>query len=687
MTGRPLAAKLFLEGFEVPFIGATVTHTVNQATIAYIDIVPLAVINTISARTMVHLFVKDFNNPRKGYPYVLAFEGEVFGLNFGKTPSSRTFSISCIDYTSYWDNVIHYFFNAQQSLGKGVENFAPIAQDIVSAKDSKLGSTAVTHSTSSYFINTIKKVLGKPTPDGRIGDFLDGFVQVIKEIAGVNEFYLNAQDRLRIRERIRLNSSQSLNKLLDDKQAIDWFTGIINRQSGFQTLRMVIQDLMSIIFHDFTTIPFPAIVNQPSLSPEESLIPKSTPSKTIGSFIFKPNMYMLPPPMCNVFYPDEYSSFSFGRNFFQEPTRLIYKPELPMYHGSGIALPHTWMPESFKYFMENKKKEGIPSELVGDDDLQVHHDPGKFGEKTENSTSDNLKKEQFFLTNEERMRGILMAQEKMVPASSQFRAALSDVGRRDLGTNVAKYLFYKKRFQGRTLSITSHTKMSAVPGFTTLIVDDSDSDQSVLAYCHSLTHRIYANQGGYTNVSLSYARTIAEQDHASGKSGEPPIPPWFSEELFGKFSDPPESKDKDINKEIKKRGKQFIVSENLSKFYAELLGKSGSKTINSFTKEKTVLGACRKLIKQYKAVRDQPDFSAVTSFIDKNTKRDYVNINTAFSFLKMYSKTKDFDQEFLRFYGARVAGKGTNDSYEIKRRRDTIKEYRRQLKTSRGFRG
>jgi len=38
--GRPLQAKLFLEGIEVPFIGASITHTVNQASIAYIDLVP-----------------------------------------------------------------------------------------------------------------------------------------------------------------------------------------------------------------------------------------------------------------------------------------------------------------------------------------------------------------------------------------------------------------------------------------------------------------------------------------------------------------------------------------------------------------------------------------------------------------------------------------------------------------------
>jgi len=127
-TGRPLRAKLLLEGIEVPFIGATITHTVNQAAIAYVDLVPHKIINNIKPRTLVQLYVRDYQDTVTGggFPYVTAFEGEVFGYSFAKTPSSRTFSISCIDFTSYWDNVLTYFFNAQQSLGKGANSLSKV---------------------------------------------------------------------------------------------------------------------------------------------------------------------------------------------------------------------------------------------------------------------------------------------------------------------------------------------------------------------------------------------------------------------------------------------------------------------------------------------------------------------------------------------------------------------------------
>src|SRR5690606_16868920 len=105
------------------------------------------------------------------------------------------------------------------------------------------------------------------------------------------------------------------------------FGGVIGQESGLSTLRMVIQDLMSLIFHDFVSIPFPAKVPRSGL--QNGVTSTDAVQRTVGEFLFKPNLYMVPPPVCNIFFPDEYSTFSFSRNFFQEPTRLIYQPEIP----------------------------------------------------------------------------------------------------------------------------------------------------------------------------------------------------------------------------------------------------------------------------------------------------------------------------------------------------------------------
>lgn len=687
-TGKALHAKLFLEGKEVPFIGATVTHTVGQAAIAYIDLVPHKTINNIKPRTLVHLFIRDFNNKAKNFPYVLAYEGEVFGYNFGKTPTSRSFSISCIDYSSYWDNVLTYFFNAQQSLGKGAPGIIQPGMDIKDAQATGIKVNAVTHSRSSFFLETIKKTLKETRDDGTKKDFLDAFVKVYENISKINDFYSLSEERLRIVERIVLKSSGELTTLLKENEALEWLSGLIGRQSGFSTLRMVIQDLMSLIFHDYVTIPFPGKVNREGMTGDPVNLNTKDP-KTIGSFVFKPNLYMVPPPACNVFFPEEYSNFQFNRNFFQEPTRLIYKPEMPRgLFGGGVALPHVYQPDSFEHFMQ--KKESFPDELIGDGSFQVSEDPGLFGDDDEENskeTNQGKKREAQFLTNEEKMKGILMAQESMVPASTQFRAALTDVGKRDFASQIAEYMLFKKRFQGRQIQISGHLKFSVVPGFTVLILDDSDADQTVMAYCSSVTHRIYATQGGYTNTTLSYARTVDEQDVSSGKAGEPIIPPWFSATLFGEIKEP--TKDSDAaEEEVKNAGEQLIVPEALSEFYASLLGSKGSNSINTISKEETLLGASRYLVSEYrkakaKGVRD------IDSLISKVTRRDYVKMSEAFGFLDAYTKTKDQNINFLEYTGKRFAGKvsGQGDADQIELRRDVIDAYRKILKERRGFRG
>jgi len=356
-------------------------------------------------------------------------------------------------------------------------------------KDSKaqgIEVKAVTHSVSSFFIKIIQGILEGDQINGRDPDFLDGFVGVIKEISKINDFYLSAEERLRIVDRIFLQSSGNLTTLLKQKESIDWFSGIIGRSSGYSTLRSVVQDLMSIIFHDFVSIPFPARIPKLGLDPDKpGLKPTDSIKHAPGEFIFKPNLYMFSPPACNIFFPDEYSSFNFSRNFFKEPTRLIYQPEVPRGFGGGaVSLPHIYQPESFDHFMLNKSESFADAGLFGDEGLQVNEEFGKFGDVDNNAnssqTNQGKKREQQFLTNEEKMRGILMSKETMVPASTQFRQALTDIGKRDLSEGISQYLFFKKRFEGRTLQISAHLKLSVVPGFPVLVVDDSDAEQTLL---------------------------------------------------------------------------------------------------------------------------------------------------------------------------------------------------------------
>lgn len=697
--GRPLGAKLFLEGMEVPFIGATMTHSVGQASIAYIDLVPHQSIMEIKPRTKVELFVRNYLDDGKDtpgsnpFPYVLAWQGEVFGYNFGKTPTSRTFSISCIDPSSYWDCALTYYFNSEQSLGAGTMqkgSGALDASDISKTKE-RIIQTSVPEST--FFKTRFEAVLKDTSKD-----FLDAFVDLYRYIGYVNDFFSSADERLRISDQIVLHSSKKLTEMLSASEGIDWFTGIPGKSSGYSSLRNVINDLMSLIFHDFVPAPFPAAVTHTeSFSSAIGKLPyKSGSPKTVGTFIFKPNLYMMPPPVCNIFFPDEYSGFQYNRNFFKEPTRLIYMPELPARFGQGAAavyLPHVYEPPSFNYYMKFDK--GDYSKYWGTDALEIpqNSDPKHCLDKETNAkfkdVSNEVKKEWSFLTNEEYMKGVWLSRESMMPAATQFRSALTDYeGKKNFSQSVAKYLFYKKRFQDRQIQITSHLKLSVMPGFPVLILDDSEADQNIVAYCSSVTHRIYATEGGYTNVQLSYARHITEQDVSSKHGTTMLIPPWFDELIFGKMQIPPESGA--AKEEVSNLGVTHVSTTKLSDFYASLLGDKGSKSITNYFKkpdELTIVGAVRRLQKEYRAMKAKGTYD-VQAYIAAMTSRSYIKMKDYYSFIGAKTESKNIESDkWIQFDGEVFTRKGKADEAPIALRRSVIEGYRNIIKKQRGFRG
>lgn len=700
--GRPLGAKLFLEGFDVPFIGATITSSIGQASIAYVDLVPHESIMRIKPRTKVEIFVRNYlddttDKPGSSpFPYVLAWQGEVYGINFGKTVTSRSFSISCIDTSSYWDCVLAYYFNAQQSLGAGNSQKASgalAANDVAKMQERVI---ITTFPEASAFKTLLQKFMSKQTDPSK-KDFFYAFVDLYKYVGYVNEFFNLADNRLRISDQIVMKSSGRLaEELLTEAEGLEWYSGIPGKTTGHTSLRGVINDLMNLLFHDFSAPAFPARVTRESFPKGTNGLPNTaTVTKTIGSFVFKPNLYMMPPPVCNIFFPDEYSSFQFNRTFFKEPTRMIYQPELPARWGNNadtVYLNHVYEPESFSYYM--KFAAGDYKKYSGSDDTQVPttSDPGHCLDKDtsiDKELNNGIKKEWSFLTNEEYMKGIWLYRETMMPATSQFRASLTDFEKKESFTRkIAKYLFYKRRFQDRQVQITSHLKLSVLPGFPVLILDDSDADMNLIAYCSSVTHRIYATEGGYTNTHLSYARHVAEENSASANGTTLLIPPWFKEEVFGKIQNPPDSTA--AADEVASKGMTHVSTTKLSDFYQGLVGDKGYKALTNYyttPPEATVLGATRKLREEYRANKAKGTYE-LQAFIAKMTSRDYVKMEDYYAFLGAATEADDVETEkWISFTGGPFERTGKGDEQAVSARRVVINNYLFYLKNNRGFRG
>jgi len=684
-VGGTIKAKLYLEGIEVPFIGASITSSVNRASIAYVDIVPLDEIRHIKPRTHVSIHVKDFSNPdpNKKDQFILAWEGEVFGYNFGRTVSSRTMTLNCIDFSGYWDNVLVYYFDPRKTMSKqGHIAETGLAANLASKQG--ISYHSVSFSPTSIYLKIFQDAL----KDGK--NELEAFVSIFDKLSSSNAFYDFADKRFRISERYLLGSSGAIEKLLSGANALQWFQAVGGGVSGFHSLRELIMMFLGIIYHDMVPIPFPAKVETSRLKvtdKNQNLTVPQNVKKTIGHFVFKPNLYMSAPPLCNVFYPDEYSSFQFSRNFLQEPTRLAYQPQFMMFQtGNKVSLDWQYQPDSLYHYMKGKKD---PKKYVGNKELETSFINGtdnkqasadfwdqKLNNKYAESSAGGKSREHHFLTNEEIYKGIILAKESGFPGASGFTAKMSAAFKEQLLQQVTRYSFFKKRFQTRSLQITSHLKTSVVPGFPAMVLDDSEAKHTVVAYCESVTHRIYATEGGFTNVNLSYARTVDEQDVSSNEGRDAFLPNWFISSVFGQ------------NAEVEGGGDKVVFEQKgLKDYYKSVLGDSGSTPITSLTKgASTIQSATELLLYRYNAAKQKGE-GKVQSEILTQARRDYVETKEAFKFLGAKTNSEDPDQVFQLFSGKVYEMKNTSVSSAIANKRQVIQKYQDRLKATRGIRG
>lgn len=685
-VGGNIKAKLYLEGIEVPFIGASITSSVNRASIAYVDIVPLDEIRHIKPRTHVSIHVKDDANPDAGKRgrFVLAWEGEVFGYNFGRTVSSRTMTLNCIDFSGYWDSVLTYYFDPRKSMNKqgllGSEGL-----NIEAARKSQVSTHTVSFSNASSYLNIFQEALKKPGADE-----LDAFVAIFDKLSAANAFYDYADKRYRITERYVLGSSGAIQNLLSGQNAIEWFKSVGGVVSGFHSLRELIMMFLGIIYHDTIPIPFPARVKTSRLlikdSKQRLAVPENV-EKTIGQFVFKPNLYMTAPPICNVFYPDEYSSFQFSRNFLQEPTRMAYQPTFMKFQSTGqVVLDWVYQPDSLSHYMKGKKD---GKKYEGNKDLDVNFIKGTDGEpafteffnkdmknKYAEFSAGGRSKEYHFMTNEELYKGIILAKEAGFPAASSFTSELSGAFKQQILEQVTRYSFFKKRFQTRTLQITSHLKTSVVPGFPVLILDDSEANHNVVAYCDSVSHRIYATEGGFTNVNLSYARTVDEQDISSNEGQDAFLPNWFLSSVFGE------------NAEVKGEGRKIVFDQaGLLNYYRSVLGDKGSTPITSLKKDvNTIQSATNHLINEYNIAKSRGEGSVQKTILTQ-ARRDYIETKEAFKFLGAYTKTENPSEDYQVYSGPIFELSGSSVAPAVENKKKVIEKYQKRLKSTRGIRG
>ena len=193
-----------------------------------------------------------------------------------------------------------------------------------------------------------------------------------------------------------------------------------------------------------------------------------TTSTTIDSrlnmFLFMPDLYMVPPPKCNVLFPDHYMSVQFSRSWLTEVTRLwmfgqttagsetsvgYFSPNTSILKGPKAADAATAAQEGLSFLMRHEIFTGpVPAiEALGDIAVFKKNHAGQVAASKSNSGN------------------------KVGDPTGSEIAGQARYSAQEHLQRAANYLFFAKRFEGRTITISAKFSPQVIPGLPMLVLD------------------------------------------------------------------------------------------------------------------------------------------------------------------------------------------------------------------------
>lgn len=688
--GLPIKSTLYLEGKRVDnaLISATVSSQIGAPSTAVISLTPTNTIRHILPRTHVHLFS---NDPwSDSTEQVLLFEGEVLGIGFTRNDDGRAFIIHCADVSNYWHHVRQFWFNLSQSGGSFIDQF-------IRMQTGGAGriATVAPFGTKGYLIKKLNLVQGEDNL------FLDNLIGLLDDIGNISAFYNNARRRLRITDRVIRKNAGFVQNLFQLSFFGDWVQQLIQARSGETNLLGIITLLLNIIYHEYVAVLAPPWIETEIIQRDRfgnpvrkkdgnTLRIQTTTQKTIGQFVFKPHIYTLPPPSCNVLFPNMYSGVQYNRNFMQENTRMTLKPQVMEKGGALAALKL----KIWKRPMELNTFFDLVTDKIGNGQVKMKKRPDKA--KYGDGQGQSSQVQEFeFMTNEERFKGINPKFQGLAPApailSLTGQGQKGSDGKRTGGAprylqNVASYEYFMNKFVSRQLSIEGLYNIRPVVGYSMLLIDTSDANLNLVAYLQGITHTLNASSGVSTDYNLVLPREVDEVDlnqpilDSNGNfefkkedgvqvfdfdkmfdsEHTPPIPEWFDDDfktigsltdLYKGFFGPKVRSSEDFrNLAINQLGPVSLDQDTRQNLTTT--AQTFNESLASAQTGSLFRTAVTRLVKSYQAYEDaNEEFSFVSNYTD----RAFTTVFNAFRFLGAFAKnaTRQFypdeDTDYISF--------------------------------------
>jgi hypothetical protein len=499
LIAERLNLRVFVDGIEIPALSANATFSEGAPATCDIQVIATDEVYDILPRAFVTVFVYNsdpvIQEPKSGQPtlkvgpddvrrWELLFAGEFVAVGMEKSASSRSAVLRCVDTTNYFDFIRQHYINFRNG---GVELFESafmgVRQDRLKFFDVV---TQGVHSQLYIWLTQSKNQQGKPSL------FL-GVQRMLREMFfSVNSFYAEAYNRTRIGDTIvGLSEDETAAKLFD----LQFFEKFIKNQvggaGGMVTARQLTDLLLGPVFHTYVTVPFPRFDRSGSalgLAATESeegfsagTIERTTswPGASLNATVIKPDTWFLAPPACNIIFPHQYTTLSYGRDYLAEPTRLFLRTSL-IFTGQDKWLTERFYAPDFEAFNSLLYAEGG------------------------------------YL---DRMSKTLLPHEEYVglnPAEvwqADIAAYVQKGARREYFSYLADYMFWKYKYGTRTVNGAGPLNRNLVPGYPALVMDRVTSNTGVTRHFFgnlaTVVHSV-DQQGGWTHWSMAGARLHTE---------------------------------------------------------------------------------------------------------------------------------------------------------------------------------
>lgn len=272
MISKRLGLKLFIEGIEVPVIGATVQITRSSPAVASIQVVSLDEIHRFKKQTMVHLFyydvtakTYDFTNPEN---YKLLFTGELIGIEFNANPSARMTVLKCADFTINWDKAYQYMI----TYGPNGNVLTPEGANY-GAGDTKFNNIIDGHAAVMLrYLNKTPTTPGLQGLKGLVGgivSFIEAFGGVDKHTNGVNDYFAISELKNHVLQQIVAeDNDDTARNLFDAKEFMEWLERGVTTLGELCRLSDMINMLFKYIYYEYVTNVTPLYTPGTTRSPD-----------------------------------------------------------------------------------------------------------------------------------------------------------------------------------------------------------------------------------------------------------------------------------------------------------------------------------------------------------------------------------------------------------------------------------